>query len=595
MRRSRVPLVLCAAAWAIAAAPASASAVSLPSLLQSGDRAVVTRAGGQVVVTVNGAQVLATPLTDSPTVVLRDSAGSAVTVVLDMAGGRFGEQVGGVCREATFDIQLGDGADSLEVLGTSGFEQIYVWAGGADLDAYSGCGGGVGPLTGLDAATLRGRGGADLLSGGGRQGVGGPVGYPLDIAGGDDGGVLGGGAGPDRLTGGAGADTLEGGEGNDLLAGGGGDDALGGGAGDDVLQDEAGDDEFDAGPGIDVLSFEALSALPLSSGVTVDLSTQARQTTGPAGADIVIGVEAVTGTSQADGLHGNEGRNLLWGLGGDDVIVGGGGDDDLDGGDGADVLAGGAGNDTVRGGPGADTVSYASSATGVGVRLGAPGATNAGSEGVDVLIDLENVIGSAYSDDLRGDGGANGLEGGAGDDALDGGPGPDAISGGAGADAISALDGAVDTIACGDAVDQERADAIDVLAPDCEALPRAAKAKVAGSMRLLGLTAYLKSGKWVTVRLACPDGSIGGCRGTVILEARVVIARKFKLRTIGRFKFGLIPTSRAQNVRVTLSSAARKRMGNVRSLQTRVTIRAADARGRSVAGRGSLLLRRPAR
>jgi Ca2+-binding RTX toxin-like protein len=590
-----MPLVLCAAACALAAAPASASAVSLPSLLQSGDRAVVTRAGDQVVVTVNGAQVLTTPLSDSPTVVLRDSAGSAVTVVLDMAGGRFGEQVGGVCHEATFDIQLGDGADSLEVLGTPGFEQIYLWAGGADLDAYSGCGGGVEPLTGVDAATLRGRGGGDLLSGGGRQGVGGPVDYPLDIAGGDDGGVLGGGAGPDRLTGGAGADTLEGGDGNDLLAGGGGDDSLGGGAGDDVLQDEAGDDEFDAGPGIDVLSFDALSALPLSSGVTVDLSTQARQTTGPAGADIVIGVEAVTGTPQADWLRGNEGRNLLSGLGGNDVIEGGGGDDDLDGGDGDDVLAGGGGNDTVRGGPGADTVSYASSATGVGVRLGAPGATNGGSEGVDVLIDLENVIGSAYRDDLRGDGGANRLEGGAGDDALDGGPGPDAISGGAGADAISAVDGAVDTIACGDGVDRVRADAIDVLAPDCEALPRAAKVKHAGSMRLLGLTAYLKSGKWVTVRLVCPDRSIGGCRGTVILEARVVIARKLKLRTIGRFKFGLIPTSRAHNVRVTLSTAARKRMGNVRSLQTHVIIRAADARGRSVAGRGSLLLRRPAR
>ena len=74
-----------------------------------------------------------------------------------------------------------------------------------------------------------------------------------------------------------------------------------------------------------------------------------------------------------------------------------------------------------------------------------------------------------------------------------------------------------------------------------------------------------------------------------------MIAHKLKLRTIGRAMFGLIRTSRAQNVRVTLSTAARKRMRNVRSLQTRVTIRAADASRRSVAGRGSLLLRRPAR
>src|ERR1700712_613215 len=203
MRHYRMPLLLCAAACALAVAPASAATVAPPALAPPGDRAVVTRAGDQVVVTVNGTQVLTTPLSGSPTVVLRDSPGSAVTVVLDMAGGRFGEQVGGVCREATFDIQLGDGADSLEVLGTPGFEQIYLWDGGADLDANSGCGGGVGPLTGVDAATLRGRGGGDLLSGGGRQGLGAPVSYPLDIVGGDDGGVLGGGAGPDRLTGGA--------------------------------------------------------------------------------------------------------------------------------------------------------------------------------------------------------------------------------------------------------------------------------------------------------------------------------------------------------------------------------------------------------
>src|SRR6195952_6101693 len=102
MRRSRMPLVLCAAVCALAAAPASASAVSLPSLLQSGDRAVVTRAGDQVVVTVNGAQVLTTPLSDSPTVVLRDSPGSAVTVVLDMIGGRSREQVGGGWRGGIF-------------------------------------------------------------------------------------------------------------------------------------------------------------------------------------------------------------------------------------------------------------------------------------------------------------------------------------------------------------------------------------------------------------------------------------------------------------------------------------------------------------
>ena len=63
--------------------------------------------------------------------------------------------------------------------------------------------------------------------------------------------------------------------------------------------------------------------------------------------------------------------------------------------------------------------------------------------GNDVLIALENIIGSLYDDDLRGDGQANRISGGVGDDVIDlragndqadGGEGTDTADGGAGTD-----------------------------------------------------------------------------------------------------------------------------------------------------------------
>jgi Ca2+-binding RTX toxin-like protein len=50
------------------------------------------------------------------------------------------------------------------------------------------------------------------------------------------------------------------------------------------------------------------------------------------------------------------------------------------------------------------------------------------------LAGLENLIGSAFGDELTGDGGANRIEGGAGVDTLIGGGGGDTLLGGAGVD-----------------------------------------------------------------------------------------------------------------------------------------------------------------
>jgi Ca2+-binding RTX toxin-like protein len=140
-----------------------------------------------------------------------------------------------------------------------------------------------------------------------------------------------------------------------------------------------------------------------------------------------------------------------------DLLFGGGGRDLLDGGDGNDLLIGGVGADTLIGGAGIDTVRYDSSGeVRVNLTLGSGGFGDA--EG-DVISGVENVVGTAFTDVLRGSAAANTLSGlgagdallgregndsllgGDGDDTLDGGVGADRLDGGAGRDTISYFEG----------------------------------------------------------------------------------------------------------------------------------------------------------
>jgi Ca2+-binding RTX toxin-like protein len=98
-----------------------------------------------------------------------------------------------------------------------------------------------------------------------------------------------------------------------------------------------------------------------------------------------------------------------------DVLRGFGGNDLLYGGSGNDTLDGGAGADALIGGPGTDTADYSSSAAGVTVNLLTGLGTGGEAQG-DVLTGIENIIGSAQADTLRGDSGANSFTGGAGND-----------------------------------------------------------------------------------------------------------------------------------------------------------------------------------
>ncbi|HZY31520.1 MAG TPA: calcium-binding protein [Candidatus Methylomirabilis sp.] len=146
--------------------------------------------------------------------------------------------------------------------------------------------------------------------------------------------------------------------------------------------------------------------------------------------------------------------DVILGLEGDDIIEADVANITVDGGDGSDTLVASADNVTLYGGAGEidvlqsnfgvdgttmeggagddellgfgtnDTASYANDPAGVTVDLSARVATD-GYGGTDLLIEIENVTGSAFNDILIGDNNSNVLQGGAGNDTLTGNGGAD--------------------------------------------------------------------------------------------------------------------------------------------------------------------------
>lgn len=175
----------------------------------------------------------------------------------------------------------------------------------------------------------------------------------------------------------------------------------------------------------------------------------------------------------------------------DSVLLGGGGDDTLSGRGGHDTLRGGPGDDAILPGDGAaspgveiadggegtqDTISFADQTTPVNVSF--DGAANDGAAGNPVQISgFENATGGSGNDTITGDGGFNQLRGLAGDDTVDGaGGGHDVLRGDLGNDTVRARDAvpAFGDVACGPGADSAILDVLDVVAPDCETVDRAA-------------------------------------------------------------------------------------------------------------------------
>ena len=285
--------------------------------------------------------------------------------------------------------------------------------------------------------TIKGGGGDDMIYGGPS-----PKGATGD---GDDtnADMLYGEGGNDMIYGGAGGDMLDGGDGNDTLVGGGGADTYKGGAGSDMIYADKMDtningfgpeddtdtsdvnESIDDAMDIDTLSYAKVEdenetgVGTMANPLTLDANT-GQNTVGDSTITVTIGnIENIIGTQYDDYLTGGAGANVI------------------EGGAGRDMLSGGAGDATADGN---DTLSYASSDSWVRVRLqadGSPAQVSRGHARGDTATNFENVLGSAYDDELVGNGGANVLTGGGGDDELEGGAGHDTLEGGAGADELN--------------------------------------------------------------------------------------------------------------------------------------------------------------
>ncbi|MGO4727983.1 MULTISPECIES: calcium-binding protein [unclassified Inquilinus] len=236
----------------------------------------------------------------------------------------------------------------------------------------------------------------------------------------------------DTMSGDAGNNIIGGENGDDLLDGRAGDDGLGGEAGNDILNGRDGNDRLVGGDGTDTLSGDA-------GNDSADGGAGNDGAFGGAGNDTLFGGagdDNLDGGDDNDVLQGAAGIDTLAGGAGADTLYGGDGDDTLDGGDGNDVLIGGAGIDGLTGGAGIDTAYYAASASAVTVDLAAGTGLGGDAQG-DTLTGVEQVVGSAFNDVLRGDAGANTLWGLAGDDTLTGRAGGDLLKGGAGNDTFA--------------------------------------------------------------------------------------------------------------------------------------------------------------
>jgi Ca2+-binding RTX toxin-like protein len=202
------------------------------------------------------------------------------------------------------------------------------------------------------------------------------------------------------------------------------------------------------------------------------------------GCTIVSGDAVIVGTAASDVICvTGGGTHVVYGGLLDDKIYGGDGNDLLIGGHGTDLLHGGPGNDTLRGGTnrdcyvgglGDDTASFASmtptnpaSTTGVTADLDeetadaptdpvrtcqpegyGPSGRASGEGANEGLAGVENLVGSAFDDDLEAaNTGSNNLYGGFGDDFVRGrsgtGPIDDLLRGEAGNDSCRNSGGAV--------------------------------------------------------------------------------------------------------------------------------------------------------
>jgi uncharacterized delta-60 repeat protein len=220
------------------------------------------------------------------------------------------------------------------------------------------------------------------------------------------------------------SDSLQGGAGEDVILGFAGRDTLNGAGGEDVMEGGAGSDTYRVGGAGDEVS---------------EAGGGGRADTVIASIDYVLdpGVEILRLIGRADDGTGNGLRNLVIGNDGDNVLNGLGG---------VDTMRGAFGDDIYYVDNFADVVIETANDAPGGLVLPGSGSGQAGPAGItDTVIAAVNYAIGQFVENLRligeasrgtGNGLSNRLTGNAGSDTLDGGGGNDTLDGGAGSDRL---------------------------------------------------------------------------------------------------------------------------------------------------------------
>jgi Ca2+-binding RTX toxin-like protein len=212
----------------------------------------------------------------------------------------------------------------------------------------------------------------------------------------------------------SGVENLRGSNFNDNLIGDNNANILTGSEGDDTLEGMEGSDTLIGGNGNDTASY-AHAITGVAATLTANLA--GFSSSGDAASDTYDSIENMTGSNYNDILIGDANNNIL------------------NGGDGDDVLEGFGGGDTLIGGTGINTASYERSSVAVLASLLDP-SLNTNDAADDTYTNIQNLLGTAFNDELTGNASDNVLTGGGGDDLISGGTGVDKLLGEDGEDTL---------------------------------------------------------------------------------------------------------------------------------------------------------------
>ena len=217
------------------------------SILSTSQATLKVTAGGQLLFGAVPLPCGGATATNTDTVVVTGTSGTAERLTIDQSEALFGPgvEVETTTPEIEVVANLGDASDRLVVIGTSGDDKLSAGVNGVAIDADNDVDVTFAPSPAPATVELVGGGGKNTLTARGGSGTAAVFTGSVVLRAGDLG---------DILTGSNLGDVIVGGAGNDDVNGYGGDDTIDGGAGDDKLNGADGNDDSLGGLGADSIS-----------------------------------------------------------------------------------------------------------------------------------------------------------------------------------------------------------------------------------------------------------------------------------------------------------------------------------------------------